>query len=166
VTSGGRTASTPYTMKKGVSPVARLGDVWLPHPRKLINPLAVMLFQVIICTSLKALEYFCVGALHLPIALRMGNGRIADLYAQIFAVPLEGATSKLGPIVGDNSVQDPKSAYDGLDELDCGLLVDVDHRCRFRPLGEFVDDDVEELVPSDGAGKWPHDVEPPHSEGP
>jgi hypothetical protein len=31
VTSGGRTASAPYTMKKGVSPVARLGDVRLPH---------------------------------------------------------------------------------------------------------------------------------------
>jgi hypothetical protein len=27
----GRTASAPYTMKKGVSPVARLGDVRLPH---------------------------------------------------------------------------------------------------------------------------------------
>jgi hypothetical protein len=31
VTFGGRTASAPYTMKKGVSPVARLGEVWLPH---------------------------------------------------------------------------------------------------------------------------------------
>jgi hypothetical protein len=31
VTSGGRTASAPYTMKKGVSPMARLGDVQLPH---------------------------------------------------------------------------------------------------------------------------------------
>jgi hypothetical protein len=27
----GRTASAPYTKKKGVSPVARLGDVRLPH---------------------------------------------------------------------------------------------------------------------------------------
>jgi hypothetical protein len=124
-----------------------------------------MLFQAIIGASLKALEYFCVGALHLSIALRMGNGLITDLYAQIFAVPLEGATSKLGPVVGDDPVRDPKSAYDGLDELDCGLLVDVDHRGRFRPLGEFVDGDVEEPVPSDGAGKWLHDVQPPHSEG-
>jgi hypothetical protein len=124
-----------------------------------------MLFQAIIGASLKALEYFCVGALHLPITLKIGNGRIADLYAQIFAVPLEGATSKLGPIVGDYPVRDPKSAYDGLDELDCGLLVDVDHWCRFRPLDELVDGDVEEPVPSDDAGKWPHDVQPPHSEG-
>jgi hypothetical protein len=112
-----------------------------------------MLFQAIIGASLKALEYFYVGALHLPIALRMGDGRITDLYAQIFAVPLEDAISKLGSVVGDDSVRDPKSAYDGLDELDYGLLVDVDHWCHFRPLGELVDGDVEELVPSDGAGK-------------
>jgi hypothetical protein len=125
-----------------------------------------MLFQAIIGASLKALEYFCVGVLHLPIALRMGNRRIADLYTQIFAVPLEGAASKLGPIVSDDHVWDPKSAYDGLDELGCGLLVDVDHRGCFRPLGEFVYGDIEEPVPSDGAGEWPHDVQPPHSEGP
>jgi hypothetical protein len=31
VTSGGRTTSAPYTMKKCVSPMARLGDVQLPH---------------------------------------------------------------------------------------------------------------------------------------
>jgi hypothetical protein len=31
VTSGGRTALAPYTMKKGVSPVAQLGEVRLPH---------------------------------------------------------------------------------------------------------------------------------------
>jgi hypothetical protein len=31
VTSGGSTTSAPYTKKKGVPPVARLGDVRLPH---------------------------------------------------------------------------------------------------------------------------------------
>jgi hypothetical protein len=31
VTFGGRTVSTPYTMKKCVSLMARLGEVWLPH---------------------------------------------------------------------------------------------------------------------------------------
>jgi hypothetical protein len=31
VNSRGRTASTPYTMKKDVSPVAQLGDVQLSH---------------------------------------------------------------------------------------------------------------------------------------
>jgi hypothetical protein len=31
VTSGGRIASAPYTKNKGVSLIARLGDVRLPH---------------------------------------------------------------------------------------------------------------------------------------
>jgi hypothetical protein len=52
---------------------------------------------------------------------------IANLDAKIFVVPLEGTTSKLGPIVGDDHVWDPESTYDGLDELHCGLLVDFDH---------------------------------------
>jgi hypothetical protein len=81
----------------------------------------------------------------------------------IFTVPLEGTTSKLWPIVGDDPVWDPKSAYD---ELHCGLLIDFDHWGCFRPLGELVDGDIEESVPSDGAGIWPHDVQPSHSEGP
>jgi hypothetical protein len=44
---------------------------------------------------------------------------VANLNAKIFAVPLEGTTSKLGPIVGDDSVWDLESIYDGLDELYC-----------------------------------------------
>jgi hypothetical protein len=42
---------------------------------------------------------------------------IANLECQIFAAPLEGTTSKLGPIVGDDLVWDPEYMYDGLDEL-------------------------------------------------
>jgi hypothetical protein len=95
--------------------------------RKLINPLLVMLLQVIVGACLKALEYFCIGPLHLPIALWVSNRRIANLDAMIFTVRLEGTTSKLGPIVGDDPVQDPKSTYDGLDEFYYGLIVDVDH---------------------------------------
>jgi hypothetical protein len=68
---------------------------------------------------------------------------IANLDATIFAVPLEGTTSKLGPIVGDDPVWDPESAYDGLDELHCGLLVNFVHWGCFRPLGELVDGDIE-----------------------
>jgi hypothetical protein len=52
---------------------------------------------------------------------------IANLDAKIFAVPLEDITSKLGPIVSDDPIWDPESAYDGLDELHCGLLIDFDH---------------------------------------
>jgi hypothetical protein len=39
--------------------------------------------------------------------------------AQIFTVPLEGTTSKLGSIVSDDLVWNPESIYDGLDELHC-----------------------------------------------
>jgi hypothetical protein len=44
---------------------------------------------------------------------------VANLDAQIFAVPLEGTTSKLGPIVGDDLVWDHESTYDRLYELHC-----------------------------------------------
>jgi hypothetical protein len=125
-----------------------------------------MLLQAIIGASLKALEYFYIGTLHLSIALWMSNRRIANLDAKIFTVPLEGTTSKLGPIIGDDPILDPKSTYDGLDEFYCGLLVDFDHRGCFRPLGELVNGDIEKHVPSDDVGKWPHDVQPPHDEGP
>jgi hypothetical protein len=57
----------------------------------------------------------------------MSNSGIANLDVKIFAIPLEGTASKLGPIVGDDHVWNPKSAYDGLDEFHCGLLVDFDH---------------------------------------
>jgi hypothetical protein len=125
-----------------------------------------MLLQIIIGVSLKALKYFCIGTLHLSIALWMSNRRIANLNAKVLAVPLEGPASKLGPIVGDDSVWDPKSVNDGLDELYYGLFIDLDYWSCFRPLGELVDDDVEEPVPSDGVGKRTHDVQPPHNKGP
>jgi hypothetical protein len=40
------------------------------------------------------------------------------------------------------------------------LTVDFDHRGRFRPLDEFVNDDVDISVPSDGLGKWPQNTQP------
>jgi hypothetical protein len=58
-------------------------------------------------------ESFCIGTLHLSIAFWMSNRRVTNLDAKIFAVPLEGTDSKLGPIVGDDPVRDPKSTYDG-----------------------------------------------------
>jgi hypothetical protein len=112
-----------------------------------------MLLQVIIGAGLKALEYFCIGTLHLSNAFWMSNRGIENLDAKIFTVPLEGTSSKLGPIIGDDPVSDPESAYDGLDEFYCGLLVDFDHWGHFRPLGKHVDRDIEEPVPFDGAGK-------------
>jgi hypothetical protein len=96
----------------------------------------------------------------------MSNRGIANLDAKIFIVPLEGTASKLGPIIGDDLIWDPKSAYDELDEFHHGLLVDFDYTDCFRPLGELVNGDVEEPIPSNGTRKWSHDVQPPHSEGP
>jgi hypothetical protein len=74
----------------------------------------------------------------------MSNRGIANFDAKIFAVPLEGTTSKLGPIIGDELVWDPKSTYDGLDEFHYGLLIDFDHWGCFRPLGELINVDIEE----------------------
>jgi hypothetical protein len=86
-----------------------------------------MLLQAIIGASLKALEYFRIGTLHLSTAFWMSNRGVANLDTNIFPVPLEGTASKLGPIVSDDPVWDPKSAYDGHDEFHCGLLIDVNH---------------------------------------
>jgi hypothetical protein len=86
-----------------------------------------MLLQAIIGAGLRALEYFCISTLHMSIAFWMSNRGIANLDVKIFTVPLEGTTSKLGLIVGDDPVWDPESTYDVLDELYCGLLVDFDH---------------------------------------
>jgi hypothetical protein len=124
-----------------------------------------MLLQAIIGEGLETLENFCIGSLHLSITLWMSNGRIAYLDAQVFTVSLEGTATELGPAVGDNPVQDPKSAHDGLDKLHCGLLFDFDHRGHFRPLGKLVDDDVEKLVPSEAWGKGPTMSSPHIAEG-
>jgi hypothetical protein len=84
----------------------------------------------------------------------MSNRSISNFYAKIFTILLECTAGELGFVISDDPIQNPKLADDGLDELDCRLLVDLDRRGRFRPLGEFVDDDVEILVPFDGPGKW------------
>jgi hypothetical protein len=63
---------------------------------------------------------------------------------------LECAADELGPIVSDDPVRDTKPADDGLDKINCGLLIDLDHKGRFRSLGEFVDGDIEIPIPSDG----------------
>jgi hypothetical protein len=79
-----------------------------------------MLLQAIICVGLKSFEYFCIGMLYLPIAFWTSNRSIANLDAKIFAVPLKGTSSKSGPVVSDDPVWDPESAYDRLDEFHCG----------------------------------------------
>jgi hypothetical protein len=100
----------------------------------------------------------------LAIALLVSNGSIVKFYVKIFTVFLECTTAELGPIVSDDPIREPKPTDDGLDELDCRLLVDLDHMGCFRPLGKFIDDDIEIPVPFDGPGKWPQDVQSPNSE--
>jgi hypothetical protein len=97
-------------------------------------------------------------SLHLAIVFWVSNGGIADFYAKIFTIPLECTAGKLGLIVSDDPVWDPKPVDDRLDKLDYGLLIDLDHSGRFRPLGEFVDGDIEIPIPFDGPGKCPQDV--------
>jgi hypothetical protein len=119
-----------------------------------------MLLRAVIGVCLEALVDFSVGSLDLSITLWMSNRRITDLDAKILTVSLEHAIVELGPIVGDDPIRDPKPTGDGLDELDCGLLVDLDHMGCFQPLGELVDDDVQILESSDGPGERTQDVQP------
>jgi hypothetical protein len=122
-----------------------------------------MLLQAAIGACLEALEDFCIGPLYAYVALWVSNRRIADLDAKVLIVPLERAAGELGTIVSDNSIWESKPIDDGLDELDCRLLIDLDHWGRFRPLGEFVDGDIEIPIVSDGPGEWSQDV-PPHTQ--
>jgi hypothetical protein len=94
----------------------------------------------------------------LTIALWVSNRRIANFDAKIFAVPLKCTADELWPVVSDDPIQDPEPADYRLDEFDHRLFVDFDHRGIFRPLGEFVDGDIEISIPSDGPGEWTQDI--------
>jgi hypothetical protein len=115
-----------------------------------------MLLQAVTGAHLEALKYFSIGSLDLSITFWMSNGHIADLDAKILVVSLECTAGELGTIVND-----PKPADDGLDELDYGLLVDLDHRGCFWPIGELVDGDVQIPKSFDGPGVRTQDVHPP-----
>jgi hypothetical protein len=93
----------------------------------------------------------------LTIALWVCNRRIANLDAKIFVVPLKCTTGELGPVVNDDAVWDPEPADYRLDEFDCRLFVDFDHRGRFRSLGKLVNGNVEKPTPSRG-GRWAHNT--------
>jgi hypothetical protein len=112
-----------------------------------------MLLQVVIGAHLEALEDFSISSLDLPITLWMSNRRIADFDTKILTISLERTVGELGLIVGNDHVRDPKLADDGLDELDCRFLADLDHRGCFWPPGELVDGDVQIPESSDGPGE-------------
>jgi hypothetical protein len=102
-----------------------------------------MLPQADIGARVEAYEDFSIGSLDLSITLWMSNGHIADFDAKILTVSLECTAGELGPIVSNDPIRDPKPVDNRLDELDCGLLVDLDHRGCFRPPGELVDGNVQ-----------------------
>jgi hypothetical protein len=109
-----------------------------------------MLLQVIVGARLESLEDLCICPFHLAITPRVGHRREAELGADALAILLEDLACKLGPVVRNDTVWDPKSIDDGLEEGDSGTLGDVDHRGGLWPLGELVDGDEE--VPILGNG--------------
>jgi hypothetical protein len=112
-----------------------------------------MLLQAVIGACLEALEDFSVGSLNLSITLWMRNRCIVNFDAKILAISSERVAGELRLVVGDDPVQDPKPADNGLDKLDYGLLVDLDHRAYFWPLGELVNGDIHIPKSTDGAGE-------------
>jgi hypothetical protein len=113
-----------------------------------------MLLQAVIRVGLEVHEDFNIGSLDLSITLWMSNGCIVDFDTQILAVSLECTAGELGPVVSDDPVWDPKPTNHRLDELNCELLVDLDHNGCFRPHGELVDCDTYIPESSDDPGEW------------
>jgi hypothetical protein len=90
----------------------------------------------------------------------MSHKRKAKLSVDALAILLEELTSKLGPVVRNDTVWDPKSTDNRLEEGNSSTLGDVDHKGRLWPLCELVDGDEEETVPADGPGEWSQDIHP------
>jgi hypothetical protein len=84
----------------------------------------------------------------------MSHRRKAELGANALAILLEEPTSELGPVVRNDTAWDPESADDRLEEGNNSTLGNADHRGGLRPLCVLVDGDEEEMVPTDGPGKW------------
>jgi hypothetical protein len=125
-----------------------------------------MLLQVIVGARLESPEDLCIYPFRLAITPRVGHRCKAELGADALVVFLEDLTCKLGSVVRNDIVWDPKSTNDGLEEGDSGTLGDVDHKGGLWPLGELVDGDEEVSVPANGPGKWSGDIHPPYSEWP
>jgi hypothetical protein len=125
-----------------------------------------MLLQAVVGTRFESPEDLCICPLCLAIASGVGHGCKVELGANALAVFLEDPTCKLGFVVRNDTVWDPKSTDDGLKEGDSGTLGDVDHRGGFWPLGELVDGDEEVPVPANSPGKWSQDIHPPYGEWP
>jgi hypothetical protein len=124
-----------------------------------------MLLQAVVGARLESPEDLCICPFHLAVTPGMSHGREVELGADALAILLEDPTCKLGSVVRNDTVWDPKSTDDGLEEDDSGTLGDVDHRGGLWPLGELVDGDEEVLVPANGPGKWSQDIHPHTANG-
>ena len=111
---------------------------------------------------LESPEDFCVCPLSLVVAPGMSHRRKAELGANALAILLEEPTSELGPVVRNDTVWDPKSADNRLEEGNNNTLGDVDHRGSLWPLCELVDGDKEESVPADDPRNGPR-ISTPHT---
>jgi hypothetical protein len=87
-----------------------------------------MLLQVVVGVRLESLEDLCICPFRLAIASRVGHGCEAELGANALTIFLEDPSCKLGSVVRNDTVWDPKSTNDGLEEGDSGTLGDVDHK--------------------------------------
>jgi hypothetical protein len=85
----------------------------------------------------------------------MRHRRKAELGADALAILLEEPTCKLGLVVRNDMVWDPKSIDNRLEEGNNSTLGDTDHRGGLEPLCEFVDSDEEETVPPMALGNGP-----------
>jgi hypothetical protein len=121
-----------------------------------------MLLQVVIGARLESPEDLCICPFRLAIASGVGHGCKAELGADALAIFLEDSTCKLGYVVRNDTVWDPKSTDDGLEESDSGPLGDVDHRGGLWPLSELVDGDKEVRYPPMALGNGPR-ISTPHT---
>jgi hypothetical protein len=125
-----------------------------------------MLFQAVIGACFESTEDFCVFPLSLVVAPGMCHKRKAEQSADALSILLEEPTFELGPVVCNDTVGDPKSIDNRLEEGNNSILGDVDHRGSLWPLCELVDGDEEETALADNPGKWSQDVHPPYGEWP
>jgi hypothetical protein len=86
-----------------------------------------MLLQAVIGTRFESPEDLRICPLCMAIASGVGHRCKAELGANALAVFLEDPTCKLGSVVRNDTVWDPKSTDDGLEEGDSRTLGDVDH---------------------------------------
>ena len=133
---------------------------------ELVNPLLAAFLESVESSRLESLEDLRICSLYLSVASGMSNRREAELDPDLIAVLVEGITGELRAVVGDDAVLDPEAADDSSDELYSCASSYLGDRNGFSPLGELVDDDVEELVAPDCSGEGPQDIQPPDREGP